>query len=316
MSYAQLYRFVEVCRKFQENNNDLLIPVTGPKGCGKSSFSIQVVRIYLKKYFGINYFDPKKWIAYDNLDFINKIHELPEYSPIIADEAARFAMGEDWAKSESKELKKLVAQIRPKKLLIFMCIPRFRWIDSKYRNDMVTFWVRIIKRGLGAIFQPDLSEVYDAWHLDELNKMTGFYSYFPNYERLLKAMNKHVCYNDYIKFPEVDREIYDKYEAIRNAKVFEKTEVAINERDLCKIAIYNLKEKWEELLKLVSEGRLNRPTNEHLAQVLFKHPKTNRPLLHKITIHKYEKSVKDHLGDIVPAVVPDPEAEDSSPGLD
>jgi len=175
MSYENLNKFVEYIRKMQEADLDVIIAVSGTKGLGKSSLALQVCKRYVEKYFGEKYFSVEKYTAYDNAEVMEKIYNLPEYSPIIADEAARFAMGEDWNKSENKELKKLAAQIRPKHMIVFLNLPRFSWLDKKYSSDMVSLWVRVITRGHVIVFQPDLSEVKEPWHLKEMQDTKQVY---------------------------------------------------------------------------------------------------------------------------------------------
>ena len=65
----------------------------------------------------------QKQIAYSNEDVIKKIFSLPNFSPIICDEAINFASSLDFAKTESKELKKLFTVIRPKRFWVFFLLP-------------------------------------------------------------------------------------------------------------------------------------------------------------------------------------------------
>ncbi|MDX1373465.1 MAG: hypothetical protein R3321_13410, partial [Nitrososphaeraceae archaeon] len=191
--YRKLTLLVKYFRKMQLTDFDIFCPITGKKGFGKSSKSISLARKFVQMYGKFclkcknEFFEPiklcpkcnsetikqlpfklSKYLAYDNEDVKRLIHTLPPYAPLIADEAARFAMGEDWAKSENKDMKKLMAQIRTKHLVMFFNIPKFKWMDSKYRDDMATIWIRVVKRGVALIFHPDLAEVDDSWHLKEL----------------------------------------------------------------------------------------------------------------------------------------------------
>jgi len=70
-------------------NYDSMLLVSSEKGTGKSSAAIMIAR-YWCKLIGIK-FDSDKHIAYSNADVINKIETLPKFSPLICDEAVKFA---------------------------------------------------------------------------------------------------------------------------------------------------------------------------------------------------------------------------------
>ena len=53
-------KFVQYLRAIQiKDDNDVFIGVTGRKGCGKSSFTLQVSRKYVYKYFYTQIFSSK-----------------------------------------------------------------------------------------------------------------------------------------------------------------------------------------------------------------------------------------------------------------
>jgi hypothetical protein len=190
-------------------------------------------------------FKVNEHLAYDNSDLNEMIHNKPKFSPIIADEAVRFMMGEDWNISESKDMKKLFAQMRTKGLIIIANIPNFSWIDKKYRNDMGTFWLRIIRKGKAVILTPDLSETKDAWHLDEFQKLLGHYSWFTSEEELDKRLEyllkKHPCVFDVISIPKVPDNIYSEYQKTRDDKAFEQKKtntIQIDNKIIPKIVFY------------------------------------------------------------------------------
>ncbi len=251
-------------------------------------------------------FNFMRYLAYDNNEVRRLIHELPEYSPILADEGVRFMMGEDWNSWESKLMKKLIAQCRTKHLLIFTNIPKFRWLDRKYRDDMATFWVRIIKRGMAVMLQPDLGETDDPWHMKNFEKYLGSYNYFTSesvlMERVSHLLKKHQCVFDYFRIPPVPDDIYKTYLVARDAKAFEakRADQKINEKDVAKIACYNLTEKWDEIKAAVHMGKFKKPTLKILARFVFNNPVTNKDTVAYTTIRNWIKGVDDmvklHLG--------------------
>jgi len=70
-------------------NYDSMVLLTGNKGAGKSSVAIMMAREWCKL-IGIK-FNPKRHIAYNNADVMDKIDTLKKFEPIVCDEAVRFA---------------------------------------------------------------------------------------------------------------------------------------------------------------------------------------------------------------------------------
>lgn len=242
--------------------------------------------------------DFMKYLAYDNDDVRDLIYDLPDYCPILPDEGVRFLMGEDWMLTESKMMKKLFAQMRTKHRLLFTNIPKFKWLDSKYRNDMTTFWVRILNRGLALLLQPDLGENDDPWHMKELQKMLKDYFYFTKREDLIERaellVKKHPCVFDYFMIPKVPEPIYNRYLLARDAKVFEKEskEIQLDQKEIAKIAAWNISNNWEKIAGAVKmQSRFGKPTLKMLESFVFNHPKTDEPIVRYTTIRNWLQTV-------------------------
>jgi len=170
----------------------------------------------LEKRTNNSYFDPKKWIGYDNDEIYHKYLTLPEMSALIGDEAARFAMGEDWNKYENKELKKNLMQLRPRHLAFFLNLPRFSWFDSKYKGELIRLWCWVVSRGVALVFEPDENQALtDPWHLDEMKKIKKRITPFTEIDVIHKTFSRHPCFMDIITFPAVPKDIYDRYMEIR-----------------------------------------------------------------------------------------------------
>ena len=306
MPYDNLNDFVEYLRAIQvKDDNDLFIGITGKKGAGKSSLSINIAKIYVKKYFGEKHFNLNKYLAYNNNDLLEKMYTLPKYSPLIGDEAVRFAWSRDWNKSENKELARLSAQIRTKKFIFFMNIPKLSWIDSVYREGMLDIWIWIHstfsekgKECHALMFEPDDNQGEgDSWHLNLLRKYSkskkSRIGRFTDIGRLYRIVSKHPCYVDMFKFPKVEQELYDRYLAIRDEKAFEKADQYVNQKDTSKIMVYNLKHKWSQLVEEVQQGRFGNPSYKMIADILMKDPRTKDIIVEKTTISKWYNEVKE-----------------------
>ena len=290
--YERMHKFATIMNTTGNANLDMMVAVTGRKGTGKTSWAIQVVRACLKQQ-GIDYFSVDKYIAYDNDQVIQKIHELPEGSPLICDEAARFAMGEDWNKAESKQLKKLAAQIRPKHLKIFLCIPRFGWMDRKYREDMITHWAWIPTRGHSIIFTPDDNPGQkDVWHLDDFKRM-GKIDMFHDINKILDNISKHRGFWDYFRFPAVDARVYERYMELRDKHVWEQKESYVDQKQYAKVMLYNLYERWAELVEKTSKNRMKRISHQDMVDFLSVHPVSGDRMVAQNTLSGWVREVAD-----------------------
>ncbi|RLE45207.1 hypothetical protein DRJ16_00075 [Candidatus Woesearchaeota archaeon] len=217
-SYKNLRNFVGMLKKFQEKDMDLIIPITAPKGFGKSTLMLEIIRTYVEEFMGFKERQIvsrlHEFIAYDNEEVMKNILDMNKaYWPLGSDEAVWWMMAEDWAKAESKRMKKIIAQARdPFHRIILACIPDFWWIDKKYREDMIFFWLHIVGRGVAIIFTPDLKiGIKDKWHRKEFEKIKGTINIFTPPDKAVKLYSKHPCFMDVLKFPKCDKMLYDRY---------------------------------------------------------------------------------------------------------
>lgn len=241
--------------------------------------------------------DFDKYLVYDSDELYDMIFDVPEFSPILPDEGARFMMAEDWMKTENKRMKKLIAQMRTKWLVVFTNIQKFKWTDKKIKDVMTTFWVRILCRGLAIILEPDLGERDDPWHMKKFEELLGSYNYRTPKEELLKRaqrlFDKHPCVFDYFFIPKVPDEIYAKYKAARDKKVFQRRfkEESIDQKEVAKIAVWNLINRWHEIKGAVKMSRFDRPTYKMLEEFVFSDPKSNEHILAFTTIRNWQTDI-------------------------
>jgi hypothetical protein len=211
------------------NDFDVIAAVTGPKGVGKSSLAIQISRKILE--FQDKKFEPERHIAYLYEDVINKIDELDEYEPLIIDEAVNVMMSEDWNKIESKYLKKVFAKLRVRHLIVFLCIPEFSWLDKKYREGMVNYWLFVPTRGFFILFTPKVfTAKEDKWELDRLENLLKGINYSDilkkkeltkNLESRIASLPTHLTLG---AFEAVPKDIYEKYLELRKAAIDKSSE--------------------------------------------------------------------------------------------
>jgi len=226
--------FVELLLYRNLANYDSMILITSDKGTGKSSAAIMLARKWCKL-IGIK-FDPNRHMAYNNADITKKINSLKPFEPIIADEAVRFASASDWAKKESKELKKKLAQVRTKHLLYILCFPlKIQKLEKTYLESFVNYWVDLFARGKGAIYVKDKNPSMDSWRIKAFEKL-GSYNEFTLLNNVQKQLKKHPNFWQIIKFPKVPDAIYNKYLEVREKNVYDDESVfaSITKEDIQK----------------------------------------------------------------------------------
>lgn len=230
--YSRLKMFIKGIRSYQKVNYDNIIIISGSRGDGKTTSAIQIARWYNAVYFPDEKFDVSKYIVYNENEVKDKIMNLQPRAPLVCDEAVRFAMGQDWAQSENKEIIQLFAQMRTKQLTTIMCIPKMSWSQKKIQQ-MSTFWIKIYDRGFAVVFRPDKSEFADMYHLDELRTLEKSFFAGDDVETLMHRIRTHPCYFDEFSFPALPQEVEDKYMKLRDSYVFDtstkETESSLND---------------------------------------------------------------------------------------
>lgn len=293
MAYENFNKLIDYGINLQEANLFPIIAVSGALGLGKTSLSIQWAIRHNEKRFNDTYFSVRKYIAYDNDEVHQKYYTLPENSPLIADEAARFAMAQDWNKAVNKELKKTTMQLRPRHLLLFLNIPNFTWLDKVYREELVSLWIWIPTRSYAIAFRPDNNPKFkDRWRLKEFPEKDRIDS-FTDINKVISIVQKHPCYFDVFKFPQVPQDIEDEYLELRMKKTFtEASERFVVQKDLAKVMAYNIYYKWNELVNAVESSRRNTPTFRVIENIMFDPVKKIRLVNHS-NIEKWVKEIKN-----------------------
>ena len=305
LSYENFINFIKYIRSIQtKRDNDLFIGVSGDKGSGKSTFALQTARFYVEKYFNESYFSFKKYIAYNNDEVYRKMNTLPLYSPLIADEAVRFAWTREWYKGEHKEIIKLGTQVRTKKLIFMMNIPRFAWLDKAYREGLLDMWVWLhsytIEGGemvvYAIIFEPDRNQgEKDAWHLNKLTKTKGKIErigHFTPIEKIEKLVRNHPCFFDIFTFPKLPDELYQQHLKLRERRVFAQEDMYVDQKQIGKTISYNLVYNWHKIMEAVEQSRKKKPNTRMISDVFLKNPINNKPLIVQSTIHKWIEEMR------------------------
>jgi len=227
-SFYKLNTFVDILHGMQHNLDlDVLIGLSGFKGSGKSTLSKQICRRYVNRYMPESKLGLKDYTAYgfDDLFRMCEAEEnggLPNYAPIDGDEAVNFALGEDWNSRNSKKLKKIFTKIRTKHHIFFFNIPSIWWLDTKYREGMMSMWLHIPSRGRVMMSLPNTAPgMQDSWHRKWLEQKFAKnpLNYFSDPDIMLRTLRQYPCFVDSFKFPKLPIRIYEQHLKLRNANI-------------------------------------------------------------------------------------------------
>ena len=239
--------------------------------------------------------EAKKFIAYDAPGLIDLLFNAVPYSPIIADEAFQILGGQNHNRSENKYLKEVLNNARPKKHIMFYCIPEVTWLDSKLREGFSSFWIRMVERGSAIIFEKDKGEAKDKYHMKELEKIFGTVKFFTPMEKIKRNVRKHPCYFDSLKVPAIPAKVYDDYEMYRNSVLLQRQvqELALSNKDIAKIITWNIMNQWSRIKIAVDQSKEARPTYDILQREIIVDPVSRKPLASEPTIRNWLKGVDD-----------------------
>lgn len=151
---------------------DAVIGITGSEGVSKSTLANQIGFNTDKEYtleknclFSPN---PKNLIA--------SIRFLPRFSTVNADEAIKILYKQQWWLQVF--INKFYRLCRQDNKISVMCMPRFSEFNEGFRNHRILFWIHLLDRGIGIVYEKDWSPfVKDPWHFDDnqkkIDKMVG-----------------------------------------------------------------------------------------------------------------------------------------------
>jgi hypothetical protein len=284
--YHKFYNFVDVLRNQQiEEDMDCLIGVSGIKGIGKSSFSGGVGRCFVEKYIEPK-FSWEKYTAYTLDHVFERIDNLPEYSVIIGDEAVNFALGEDWMRRHNKELKKIFTKVRDKHFIFFFNIPDIWWLDKKYREGMMNFWIHVARKGLAMLSLPNIAPgIEDRWYRGWLQKTFNkkIINYFTPQKLLFKLLSQYPCKWDIFQFPKLPQPIYDLHLQLRNkySAVKESQEEDLLKLEWKAIPIFNLRNNFPKIAEAIIKAAENggSMTYEEIVKNFYYNPFTEQPFI-------------------------------------
>ena len=214
---------------FIKNNKDCMILVTGPKGSGKSSLALRALQIWRRnisdehKFLSLKYLKKHMVFTADPAEIKLLIRNTEKGNFLFFDEATRFLLNEDWNTRESKSLKKIFAEVRPRNLVyMFNCPFRIRYIDKKYVSDLFEFWIVIFGWDRAAVFRRNLNPAEEGYDITQFEKLGYIHAEMSlkDWNRLKRKLAKMPNFFCFLRWGKIGESVYNKYEALRNEHVF------------------------------------------------------------------------------------------------
>jgi hypothetical protein len=133
--------FLKLLIERSDNNKDAVIAVCGERGMGKSSFAI-VCALILRQ-LGMSF--EMENIFYGTHDLRPAVMKMTtsRRTIFVFDEMIDFAFSHDAMSMLNKNISKLLTKNRKMNNIYFLCIPRFKNLDSTIRTGIINFWIEV-----------------------------------------------------------------------------------------------------------------------------------------------------------------------------
>lgn len=157
-----------------KNDWDFLMVVSGEPGTGKSRFALQLLESWYKVVRGVyDEKDVSSNISSDFKQFVKKVGSAKAGDCVVLDEGS-FALDSGDAQTVlSKRLSKLYDVIRYKNVFTVVVLPKFFYLNKRFRESRVRSFVHINKRGRYRWFS--MNGIY---YLNGYNEKRNFKSLF------------------------------------------------------------------------------------------------------------------------------------------
>lgn len=168
LAQGSLEKVCDILIENRENDYFNCGAITGMVRRGKSNLAHQLTTKiypgfdYQKNYIG----NPKHGETFRNL------FDTPKKSACWLDEAEKVLSAEQRMTKEQWFLQQLFNQFASHNKTIIFTTPTFRRIDSRWRDEHITFWIHIYRRGCGILLtKREMVSSHDVWGLDAMREM-------------------------------------------------------------------------------------------------------------------------------------------------
>jgi len=241
----QLKDFARTMHDTGRSDRDVVAAFGGMTGEGKSVAMIQMIKEYCKS-AGIKFtFDCMTWSREELLKWIDGDKDgkgqLPEYSPVIADELISMFYRRNWYEDDQKAAVELFNKCRDRHLFITGAIPNFWDLDGGMLSR-IRFYIYIPRRGVMWVFEQENNPFAgDKWNVSENKKV------------FRKHKNPYRCPNFLCEITYDDLEANEKkrYYEIRNTK---RRNTELQNKKTTQVEKYkHIKKQRDEAIRMIYE---------------------------------------------------------------
>lgn len=204
-------------RTTPEQNMDCIVAYCGERGMGKSNGAI--LDSVLLRQFGMDFNFDDIYYGQDSLNSAVQKIATTKRRVYVFDEMIDLAYSRNAMTTLNKKLGQFFTKVRKMNNIIFLCVPRFKTLDSALRDDVVHFWIEVFwkshartradKFALSALFKKNRSPVStDPWGIEEKRVM---YLRAYNPAQHLKLMKKIPSYRACLSTPPLPEVLEDAY---------------------------------------------------------------------------------------------------------
>lgn len=207
-----------------DDNKDAVVAWCGDRGMGKSTGGI--VNGLVLRDLEMTFDMSNVFYGAENLDIAVKKVTSTRGNVFVFDEMIDFAYSREAMTSANRAIVKIITKARKLNHIIFLCIPKFKTLDSGIRNDCVNFWIEVLWKSenknrdkrfaLAALFRKDLNPmVSDPWGLDDTKAMKRRLFNPLAQLRFMERMRSYLGTMAFPPIPKVIEEVYEEHS--RNA---------------------------------------------------------------------------------------------------
>ncbi len=251
----------DVCNMLIQNReNDFFncVAITAMVRRGKSTLAKHMIKkvypdfTYEKNYIG----NPKHGSSFKQL------YDSPPKSACWIDEGEKILSSELRLSKEQWWLQQLFNQFASHNKTIFICTPTFRRIDSRWRDEHITIWIHIYRRGCGVLLKKrEMVSSHDVWGLEAMrDSEMSIKSNQVSDENVLGCFDKNPCALFYFTFPDLPEDEKKEYEEQKKKsqmdlraefEVWEKMKESLDKQDRGKMAIGRITAylRWQNGMK-------------------------------------------------------------------
>lgn len=214
----RLMRFLDAIKWRVEHNMDVVVAVCGPRGIGKSSFAI-VCALILRD-MGLDFSMDDVLFGPEALERAIPLMATTRRRVYVFDEMIDLAYSRNAMTALNRGITQFMTKLRKMNNVVFLNIPRFKTLDTGFRNDIVHVWIEVFWRShakseseriaLAAMFLKNIDpKTDDPWGLVERGKQRPVFTI----EKKLRAIRRMGGFKGTMAFHPLPHVIEEEYEA-------------------------------------------------------------------------------------------------------